>query len=670
MNSRWRLGARPGLAGRLLTLALLLLALWNPRLPGGEQPLSLTLLLDDSASMPRSLSDETWRQVMSELAADHRPTRVDLVRFGGDRVREFTALDPARDRRWATQPPRLRPLERGESDIGQALRSALVRMESGRPRAILLVSDGLPTRDGLPAALNAVERSGVPLFWLRPAAPPVAGDLRIAGLRTPERILYGQPLHLTVELDSNGPANGQLSVSVDGRRLLQRPVTLAGGRPEQIPLRLGGLDSGTHRLRVTVDQADDPRPANNSRQATIQVDGPARVLYLDRGGPLPPLAASLRAGGWPLTHRTTEDFEPALLQRHDVLVLDDIAVSDLEEETWRGIGEAVRARGKGLLVLGGPHAFGGGGYRHSRLEALLPVTAEANQPLDPAAVLFLLDKSGSMEQREGVSGPSRLAVARQAIRETAALLEPGDLSGLITFDREAEQRLPLAPRKQPAAAIDRAGSFTPHGGTRLAPALRMAVEELAASAPKQRIILLVSDGFVEESGAFDAIAGDMARAGIDLIALAIGPTPDEGVLRRLTRINRGRLIRLQGILRLPRLMQQALQRHRAAIREGPLKPRLLHRPGFMALPDDWPPLQAGMVTRARPGAETWLVSQQGDPLLAGWFAGSGRVLTLPAGLGDWATAWQRWPAWGELAGGLIEEAAATRRDPMISIQRS
>jgi hypothetical protein len=49
-----------------------------------------------------------------------------------------------------------------------------------------------------------------------------------------------------------------------------------------------------------------------------------------------------------------------------------------------------------------------------------------------------------------------------------------------------------------------------------------------------------------------------------------------------------------------------------------------------------------------------LESERGDPLLASWQAGLGRVIAVTSGLGAWTPEWLAWSNWPALAGGLAD----------------
>ena len=56
----------------------------------------------------------------------------------------------------------------------------------------------------------------------------------------------------------------------------------------------------------------------------------------------------------------------------DVIILDDVDVQGLNAASWQAIAERVR-KGMGLIMLGGYHSFGPGGFRESPLADVLPM---------------------------------------------------------------------------------------------------------------------------------------------------------------------------------------------------------------------------------------------------------------------------------------------------------
>jgi Ca-activated chloride channel homolog len=160
---------------------------------------------------------------------------------------------------------------------------------------------------------------------------------------------------------------------------------------------------------------------------------------------------------------------------------------------------------------------------------LTPVPALADES---TKVLFLLDVSGSMNQRIS-SGGTKFAAAKRALKRVANAGPAGTQVGLrvygSTIDEPKEENpkactdtklvLPIGPlnRGKLFRAVD---SFTAKGETPIAYSLEQSVGDLGSSG--KRVLILISDG--EESCAGDPCpaARRLAKAGVDLQFNAIG----------------------------------------------------------------------------------------------------------------------------------------------------
>ncbi len=64
--------------------------------------------------------------------------------------------------------------------------------------------------------------------------------------------------------------------------------------------------------------------------------------------------------------------DPRTAATPDVIILDDVDVQGLSPASWKAIAERVR-KGMGLIMLGGYHSYGPGGFRESPLADVLPI---------------------------------------------------------------------------------------------------------------------------------------------------------------------------------------------------------------------------------------------------------------------------------------------------------
>jgi len=644
-----------GLAGRLAVAVLLGLALWNPAWRLVLSPVNAVVVLDESGSIGEERPAAAWQAAATALAGLPGGSRYSLVRFGLEPVLEASDR-PTTELGGRQERPRQGALNSTGTDIEAALRMAGRRLAGEEPGVVLLVTDGGETRGDATGLLAEFRAMGLAAPFLLIDAPDASGpDAAITALDAPSQVPLGAEVAVALEITSTRDGRADVTVRQASAPASTFGVDLASGQVSRIRVPLEFDTPGSQELEFAVSLAGDENPANDRRRAIVNVEGRTAIFYVT-GQPTTAVANSLLAGGWNVETIRPQHFPQRLpdLPEPATVVLDDVAVGDMPDTAWLALTESVRTRGTGLVVLGGQRSFGAGDYLGSTLEAALPVTAEAGQATSPAAVLFVVDTSGSMGR--GPAGATPLGLAKTAVLAASRLLGEHDYSGITAFDVAPEIWLPLADRDDPAAAAMEAWKGAPSGGTRIAPALVSAAGQLGAAEVSQRLLLLVTDGFAVEDDYSEALAllGEYA---IDVIALAIGDEPAIDVLEKLTSLNDGLLLRVSDVATLPRLASEAIGARRLTFDSRVTRPRELRQVPFLAEGEvTWPDLQGYMVTKARPAARVYLGSDRGDPLLADHDFGLGRVVAVPGGLGVWAPGWPDWARWAEFTGGLAEWA--------------
>lgn len=605
-----------------LALGLLLLALAGVSWPGRGAGSAMLVLVDRSPTVPPAVADAA----VAELRRSVPGNSVETIEFAGRVASSATSLE-------------------------LAVEAALAAQAQRRYAAAVIVSDGRSDAGDAERALTSARDAGLPLLWLDAARS--APRAWIADVQAPERARRGQPVTIGVPIagdrsaalrvsatlrDSSG-AERSVGASPDAGGVASIPVVAERGGPLRVSLALADAETGE-----VLDTRDDA--------AAVDVIEPARLLYLQ--GATAPLAASLAAGGWRVETalaRRAADYRERLAG-YEAVVLDDVARDDADDSFWQALATAVRARGLGLLVLGGERAFSRGGYRESTLESVLPLLSEPASLEPPVQIMFAVDKSGSMG--EGSRGVDRLSLAERAVLETLGTLGTRDAAGVLAFDVEPRVLQPLGPAAAVKRALGRSWPITARGGTRLAPAIELAAAQLESAGPGRRMLIVVTDGFVDDAP-LESLRARLAAARIETIALAVGPDADAAALGRLTGADGGIVLRVAEAAELPATMSTGLERRRARIERGVIEVHADSLPEALArLGQRWPPIAAYAVTRPRPEAATWTRSGRGDPVIAAWQVGAGRAVAVTSGLGAWTPRWLRWDAWPELAGGLAD----------------
>ncbi|MDH3840179.1 MAG: VWA domain-containing protein [Chromatiales bacterium] len=649
MSTRGIFLIRAGL--RALAVVLLLIAIADPGLPIGRPTTDIAVLLDDSASVRHDVLDEAWHRIADTIPGFPQG-RTDIFRFAAEPLLELSYAGTREEA--AGSVPRTRELDRGSTDIAAALEAALRRLRPGRPGAVVIATDGIENRGDAAPLIAGAGRAGVTVL---------VADLRVSVREPrlvewwiPEQARVGQTVETAAIVRSTRGGDIGIEIVVDDVVLESRSLALVAGGDATARFLLQPAVTGAMRIGFRLTDPGGAEIAAEQLAGVIDVYGPPAVLFV-ANNPDPALARSLRAGGF-----TVDIVSPAQLSgqsqqldRYHAIVLDDIAASKISATTQNALAAAVSGRGTGLVVLGGPSSFAAGGYRHSELERLLPVTAEPPEPQREATVMFLVDNSGSMGQAP--QGATRLDVAREAVLETANSLSGSDVVALSSFNIQPELHLRPGRYADPRAALRDAWRFPAQGGTTLAPALELAAETMAGSDDTQKLLILVTDGFIEGT---DLLYGRQVLADnrIELIALAIGEGSDLAALESLASAYEGRVLLVDRLAELPRLMRNEVEARREPTFTGTTELRIDKvLPPEFSQAETWPSVDGFSVVRANEDASVFLRATRGEPVLAEHMAGAGRVLVFTPGIGAFTARWSNWQDWPMFAGGLIERVS-------------
>jgi len=160
-----------------------------------------------------------------------------------------------------------------------------------------------------------------------------------------------------------------------------------------------------------------------------------------------------------------------------------------------------------------------------RFAALVPSPNFGEMTEEPRRIVFVLDRSGSMDG-------APIAQARKALEACLAALGEQDRFGLVAFDNTAEvfkDDLVAADRKNRQKAADFLAKIEARGGTELAAAIKAAAKIFDRESGD---IMLLTDGQV--SG-IDRIIETAQSSGLRIHCLGIGSAGQDFFLARLAR---------------------------------------------------------------------------------------------------------------------------------------
>ncbi len=391
---------------RLITIgafqaAMVALALWLLAQPAlkteqlREGQNAIAVVLDTSASM--AIDDngrriDVARRLLDGAVEASAPLNFAVQHYAFDEnARELDAFDGLEPGGQATS-------------IGESLRRILGDARREPLAALIVASDGADTSGGLDASLLAeLGAFGVPIHSLAVGSATLANDLELENVVLPAEVLPDSQVSARVSIRHDGAAESQLKV-YDGDNLLASvPVALDAGATSSsvtVDFELGA--AGPHELEFSIDGVEGELEYGNNRRARLVdvIDDSYRVLYFegeprweykfmrraltdDRDLRLESLlrvspnkfyrqgieSAEQLADGFP-----TERSE---LFTYDALIIGSVEAASLTPDQLIMIRDFVAERGGTLLMLGGLHGLGNGGWGQTAVADALPARLPA-----------------------------------------------------------------------------------------------------------------------------------------------------------------------------------------------------------------------------------------------------------------------------------------------------
>jgi len=648
------------LALRMMVLAMMVLSLAAPQIsrPGTGQHVLFAVDASESIS-PAARTDAV--EFIRAAAARRRPVdRIGAVTFAADAVvEEAPSESPALA--FTSRPAP------GATDIAQAIRTALATMPSGGARRIVLATDGNANRGDLDQALALARSQGVEISVI-PLLPGAGDDTLVEDVLAPSEVRAGEQFAVRVALASAAGGRVNLRLMENDAEIVRRRLTVAPGRTV-ITIRRAAQREGLLRFTAEITATPDATRANNSASALVAVRGAPLVWYVaDDPGPLPQV---LRAQGLRVVPMRPDSLPASAAEYRTAaaVVLDDVPALSLSRPQQQAVRDFVGALGGGLVVIGGPHSFGVGGYARTSLEEVLPVSMDVRHrlALPSMAIILVIDTSGSM----GTFGPqiAKVELAKETAQSVIDLLGERDVIGVISFDQEPRWLVAPTEARNRDQVLEQVARVRAGGGTVMYPALRLAYEYLRRSPAKIRHAIVISDGQTDP-GDFQGLITRLARERITTSAVAVGADADEEIMRSVARWGGGRYYLTRDLYSVPQILTaEALLASRAYIVEKRVVPKLRQR----GLVDDFaPPALTGYVATApKPAGTVHLASPEDDPILAVWQYGLGRAAAFTSDArARWAAEWMGWADLARFWGRLTRWASREDADGlMVSIEQ-
>lgn len=650
---------RAALVVRLAVILLLVAAIARPSWRREGRNVTLTVVLDESRSVPlpaQALASAYLREAAAAARDGDLEATVTVAREAY--VRTLPAK-PSADRADTQQ-----ITDRDGTNLAEGLRLGMAVMPQDTANRVLIVSDGNETAGNLLAAAEAARAAGVPIDVLVHRYRHER-EVIVERLVAPATARLGETVALRVLINATAPATGRLTLLLNGEPLdldpdsdaVSRAVSLeAGANPivVQVPFQRAGAQQ-VRAVFEPDDPADDAVAENNQQLAVTFVSGQGRVLVL-AGAPedAAPLARALAEARIEAETRDADACPASLVELgvFDAVVLANVAAYRLTQQQQEDLKHYVHDLGGGLVMIGGPDSFGAGGWIGSPLADALPVRLDPPQKRQmPRGALVLMMHSCEMPDGNYWGKQTALAAVRN--------LSAQDLAGIVEYAWQAgaaEWVHPLSPIGD-RIAINRAINSMAYGDAPSFDAfMRLALPDLQKANAGMKHAVFISDG--DPAPPSRALLQAYIDAKISVSTVAVFPHsqsptgPECQMMQRVAQATGGNFyyINSQNIGNLPDIfIKEAQTIRRTLIWEGdPFTPAPTGVPtdAMRGVPTPVPAISGYVVTADREGlSQVALRGQENDPILAAWQYGLGRSVAFTSdAAAKWAAAWVAWPA--------------------------
>ena len=657
---------------RLLFAGALIMVLAEPRAVRTRDVVSVVYALDVSDSIGDASVDEALEFVARQVSEKPENDEAGLIVFGGTAAVEL--------------PPRkvfpfegvvASQVQRDATNIEQSLSLAAAMLPAENRGRIVLISDGTSTGGSLNRQLDELKSRGIAVDVL-PVEYQYDREVWIERLELPQYVKLGEDYEASVVVSALQAGTGTLTLRENGQLIQEAPVEFTAGKNRfSVPINVG--EAGYYEYQATIDvpRGQDNLRQNNTVLSFLFVEGEGRILVVtDPAGSdeeWKPLVEALDATERAVEVRTANEFpyDPLSLMPYDCVVWVNTPADAFDEAQLEAMHDSIRDLGTGFLMVGGPNAFGPGGYRRTQIEKALPVSMDVSQKkvLPKGALAIILH---TCEFPEGNAWGKKITI--QAIK----VLSEQDEVGVLVFDGGTEEWLfKLTPvsdfewmvPKINGAAIGDMPSF--------APTMNMAINELKASDAAAKHVIIISDGDpgAPEPGVLKAFRDN--KITISTVSIFPHGGAEVGLMRQIAEATGGRYYFPSDPNRLPSIfIKEAKTLKRVMIQEKEVTPEQGILSPIMKGVDSMAPLQGYVLTSLKGGAEPVLQTpigdepdeEENDPILAKWRYGLGATAAFTSDLSTrWGRDWLEWQQYQPLIKQLITNISRVRSPSQLRL---
>jgi len=541
-----------------------------------------------------------------------------------------------------------------QSKLANGIQMGLAIVPPNTAARILLISDGNQTEGDLKQAAEIAAMNKVPIDVL-PVQYEYASEVILKRLSVPLRARSNQTISLKFVLNSTAPCAGKIYLNLNNK-----PVDLMPDSPEvaaevflnpgtnvhAVSLPVGSR--GVHQFEavfVPNNASEDQIEANNRISAITYVAGPGRVLVVDAdGASATNLVRLLGECELDVEYLHAAEFpdNPAQLMDTDAIVLANTGCGNFSYHQQELLVRYVKDLGGGLVMTGGPEAFGAGGWIGSPVQEVLPIDLDPPQKKQlPKGALVLIMHSCEMPQ--GNLWGERVAIA--AVRTLSRL----DLVGVLSYNWQGNNNwvYPLSEAGDKEKVISAIQQMAVGDMPDLGAHLQLAYDALKGVDAAQKHIIVISDG--DPAPPTKQLLTQIKDAGITCTGVAVFPHSPADVrsLLWVAQNTGGRFYDVKDPQQLPQIfVKEAQVIKRTLILEQTFTPQITFSIDeiLKGITGPLPTLDGFVLTGAKGGLSRMVIANnEGDPVVASCQAGLGRSAVFTSSFDNrWGANWLTW----------------------------
>lgn len=500
--------------------------------------------------------------------------------------------------------------EKEESSIGDDILNHLNRNDK-----ILLVSDGQLTKGtSLGDVILYASNLNSTINGLKLTEVKNEASVYIQG---PEKTTEDVENTFTIRINKVGKiVKVPLRVTIDGKIVYEQETDL-----EKIEISKK-LSEGFHKITAEI-LIDDEFKQNNIYYKTVQVVPQPQILFISKreNSPLKKLFEQV-------VKVKELNYMPSKLQLKELLknayavVINDIHAKSLNPNVDEFLNYL--RDGNGMLVFGGYNSYGDGLYRASPFETLiLPVrVGKVGRKESDMNIVIVIDISGSTGQ-ESKTGTKAVDIEKALALNVLKNIRPNVRLAVVAFNFQAYLISPLEFLYKKAQIEEKISKLRDFSSTAISQGILKAIQ-LLGLAPGSKNIILISDGrnTAENINLAYEAAKKAANMGIKIYTVGVGEKTDDLAMMRLAEITNGIFFKASEVNKLKILFGE-LEEDKTKIPTL----TLLNTNHFITqdLEDISASIHGFSDVVPKTTARLLVTTNKGDPILATWRVGLGRV---------------------------------------------